>query len=88
MLQVIKFYATWCGPCKQLNVILEKIKEEYRDLEIKNYDVDKNQEEAQKYNVMSLPTLIFLVDGEEKKRLVGLVPENQILKNIYEFITK
>ena len=74
---VIDFYATWCGPCKQLSPILEKMEEKYHEKIIfERVDVDENEEMAAKYGIQSIPTLVF-VDGygREQNRVVGLISE-------------
>jgi len=76
---ILDFYADWCMPCNLLKPILEKIEKEV-DIEIFKVNVDKNQRLASFFNVLSIPTLVFIENGKEKDRIVGLVPE-KILKD-------
>lgn len=68
MIQVLKFSASWCTPCKVLSATL-------KDAEgINEIDIDKNRELAIEYNVRSVPTLVFLKDGVEVERTKGIIP--------------
>lgn len=60
-LVLIDFYATWCGPCKMVSPIISEIANEYlNSVKVCKVNVDENQDLAVKYNIMSIPTLIFL----------------------------
>ena len=62
---LVDFYATWCGPCKMMHPILEQLKDKMGDsVTIVKIDVDKHQELAQAYRVMSVPTLIVFRGGQ------------------------
>lgn len=68
MIEVLKFSATWCTPCKVLSATL-------KDAEgVKEIDIDQNRELAIEYNVRSVPTLVFLKDGVEVERTKGIIP--------------
>lgn len=77
---LVDFYADWCGPCKMLAPILEQISEENPEIKIIEVNVDEYSNEAKNYNILSIPTLIFMENGKEKKRLVGLVSKEEILE--------
>ena len=77
---LIDFYADWCGPCKMLAPILEQVSEENPEIKIIEVNVDEYQAEAKNYNIFSIPTLVLMEDGKEKKRLVGLVSKDEILE--------
>lgn len=69
---VVDFWATWCGPCKMAEPVLEELSETYKDkVVIAKLDVDENKENPQKYNVLSIPTTILYKDGKEIDRQVG-----------------
>jgi thioredoxin 1 len=85
---LIDIYADWCGPCKSISPIVKEISEEYKDkLSVFKVNVDISQNIALRYNVMSIPTLIFL---DKNKKLInqtnGLVSKDVIVRNIYEII--
>ncbi len=71
---LVDFYANWCGPCKMLSPILEKIEE----VKILKVNVDEYPSLARDYAVMSIPCLILFEEGKEKKRKIGFIPENQL----------
>ena len=77
---VVDFYATWCGPCKMMHPIIEKISQQYPDLKIIKVDVDKHESVAREYSVMSIPTLVLFKDGNVIEKNVGFVPEEQLVK--------
>ena len=71
---VLFFGAAWCGPCKMLTPIMLKLSEEYadKDILIGKVNVDSDSEIGVKYNVRNIPTLVFLKDGVEVERTVGV----------------
>lgn len=80
---LVDFFATWCGPCKMLSPILEEIRDELGDdIIIGKVDVDENFDLARSYGIMSVPTLLLFVGGEESKRIIGLKSKQDILNMI------
>ena len=75
MIEVKKFYAEWCGPCKMLTPLMEKIKPSYSDVSFRDINIDEEFEVAQKYFVRSVPTVIIEKDGKEVGRYAGLQSE-------------
>ena len=75
---LVDFYADWCGPCKMLGQVLETIEE----IDILKVNVDEFPELAQKYGVMSIPTLIYMEKGKEKNKLIGFAPKEEVLNLI------
>ena len=75
------FWATWCGPCKEMKPTIEALEKEYAGrIEIRSIDVDQNKDLAQKFKVEAIPTLVFLdAKGNELSRIVGLVPSDTIV---------
>lgn len=69
---IVDFFATWCGPCKMLSPILESIADTEKDVKILKVDIDENMDLAQKFGIMSVPTLMLFKDGEEYGREIGL----------------
>lgn len=76
---VVDFWATWCPPCRMIAPFLEQIAAEFEGKAVVcKVDVDKNQMLAQKYNVRSIPTLLFFKNGEVADQSVGALPKDQI----------
>ena len=72
---LIDFYANWCGPCKMLSPVLEKVSDEVKILKV---NVDDYQELARSYGVMSIPCVILFDNNKEIKRNVGFMPEGKL----------
>ena len=79
---LIDFYADWCGPCKMLSPIIDEIAEENSEIKVVKVNVDDSQDLAMKYQVMSIPTLVVIKNGEEVNRSVGLIDKAQVLNLI------
>ena len=79
---LVDFYADWCGPCKMLSPVVDKVAEESEDIKVVKINVDEAQDLAMKYQVMSIPRLVVIKRGKEIKRSVGLVDKNEIMNMI------
>jgi len=76
MVEIKKFEADWCGPCRMLKPIFGKLEEKFgTSVKFSYINVDENQEEAQKYGVRNIPLVVVERDGEEVDRLVGVQSE-------------
>ena len=77
---LLDFYAPWCGPCNLLTPVLEEIAAERPDLQICKINIDTDYVLSSRYKVFQLPTLLVMEQGEEKARIVGARPKEQILR--------
>ncbi len=71
----VDFYADWCGPCKMVGPVVEKISEDEKDVKFIKVNVDDFGDIAQRYGIMSIPTLIGFKDGKIEATVVGFQPE-------------
>ena len=77
---LIDFWATWCGPCKRLGPIIEELAAEYDGKAVVGKcDIEENDELTEQFGIMNVPTVVFLKDGKEVDRVVGLA-----MKNVYQ----
>ena len=78
---VVDFWAEWCGPCRMISPALEEISNSLNGkVKIVKLNVDENPQTAQKYNVMSIPTLMVFKNGELASRQVGAAPKSHLEK--------
>lgn len=76
---LVDFYAEWCGPCKMLTPVLESLEDKIKVIKV---DIDKFEQLAFEYRIMSVPTMIFFKDGEKKEELIGFRDEDELLEVI------
>jgi len=80
MIQLLDFYADWCGPCMAMKPIFEEIEKDYEGtVEFRKVDVEMEGAKAQQFNVMSIPTFVLLKEGKEISRKMGAMPK-EVLK--------
>ena len=83
MVELLDFYADWCGPCVVMKPVLEELEKEMADtVKITKIDVDQKQEEASKYGVMSIPTYVILKDGKEVDRFIGATSKQNVVSKL------
>lgn len=86
---VIDFFATWCGPCKELSPILEEVEQNHKgDVIFKRIDVDKEAELAMEFHIEAVPTLMFVTPNGEYQTLLGLQDAATIESKIAELLTR
>ena len=76
---LVDFWASWCGPCRMVAPILEEIANERSDVKVCKINVDEEPALAGRYNVMSIPTLLVVKEGQVVNQAVGARPKSQIL---------
>jgi thioredoxin 1 len=80
---LVDFWAEWCVPCHMVSPVVEEIGREKADaLQVAKLNIDDNPDIARKYGIMSIPTLMLFIDGQEKARLVGARGKDALLREI------
>ncbi len=80
---LVDFWAPWCGPCKMLTPVIEKLSESNNGkVKFCKVNVDEAPQSAGKYGIMSIPTLLFFKNGEKVDQIIGMVPEAAIQSKI------
>ena len=87
-LAVVDFWATWCGPCHMVAPIMEQIAGEYDGkVKVTKVDVDANQRTAMRFNVRSIPSILFFKDGRHVDTLVGAYPKTVFVEKIQQHLS-
>lgn len=80
---VVDFWATWCGPCRMISPIIDKMAEKYEGrVDVVKCNVDDSTDIPIKFGIRNIPTILFFKGGELVDRVVGAVPQNEIEKRI------
>ena len=73
---LVDFYADWCGPCKMMSPVIDKLAEEFDGkIKVGKVNVDENGDLAVRYGIMSIPNMVFFKNGEVADRVVGAIPK-------------
>ncbi|HEV3474974.1 MAG TPA: thioredoxin [Actinomycetota bacterium] len=85
---LVDFWADWCVPCHMVSPVVEEIGTDKADvLRVAKLNVDDNPDTSRKFSVLSIPTLILFVKGEERARVIGAKPKDAILREIEEHLS-
>lgn len=79
---LVDFWAPWCGPCRMVVPIVEEIAKEHPEIKVAKINVDEQSELAEKFQVMSIPTLMVFKEGKVVNQSMGARPKQQILEMI------
>ncbi|MFV7441556.1 thioredoxin [Acinetobacter pittii] len=86
-LVLLDIWAEWCGPCKQLSPILDEVAEIFEgEVQVLKLNADENYQITEKFKVRGLPTMLVLVNGEEKDRILGLTSKTRITQVLEQYL--
>ena len=86
-LAIIDFWAAWCGPCRMVAPVIEQLATEYEGkVRVGKLDVDANQQTAMRFNIRSIPSILFFKDGKHIDTVVGAVPKAMLERKIQEHL--
>ena len=86
MIIVLDFWAEWCGPCKFMEPLIDELEKELKGkVEFEKINVDENQEKAAQFQVMSIPTYIFMRDNQEVERIIGATQKENFVKVLAKY---
>jgi thioredoxin 1 len=86
-LAIVDFWAAWCGPCRMVAPIIEQLASEYEGkVRVAKLDVDANQQTTMRFNVRSIPSILFFKDGKHVDTVVGAVPKPHLERKIQEHL--
>lgn len=84
---VLDFWAPWCGPCRMMEPVLEELAAEHAGkIVVGKLNVDENPNTAMRFDVMSIPTLLVVVNGQVAKKLVGAMPKKKLVDELAAYL--
>lgn len=79
---IIDFWASWCGPCRIFSPVIDKIAKEHPEIKVCKVNIDEEEDLANRFGIMTIPTLLVFKNGSVVKQSVGVIPERAVLSLI------
>ena len=83
---LVDFWAPWCGPCRTMGPVLEELARDYPAVRVGKLNVDENRVLADRYRVMSIPTLMVFSGGATQKSLLGAIPKRKLIEELKQWL--
>ena len=83
---LVDFWAEWCGPCRMVAPVLEEIAAQHDEITVVKLNIDENPQIAEKYQILSIPTMSVFSGGKVVKSIVGAKPKSALLRDLSDFI--
>lgn len=85
-IKLMDFSSEWCVPCQKQSPIIDKLSDEYKEVDFEEIDIEENNEKANEYNVSAIPTIIIESDDEVKEKFVGFTEKQDLEKALDKII--
>ena len=84
---MVEFWAAWCGPCRLVGPIVDELAQEYEgQVKVAKVDVDASQRTAMRFNIRSIPSILFFKDGEHVDTVIGAVPKQALEQKLQSYL--